>query len=264
MPGPPPAAADWIEAANVFIWPVLAVLAITLLFTTEGGRQLRRQIQRLTFGGFEVELTPGEAAATKTEVEGRLEGYAKALKAEYARLVHLYEVDARLQAVYDTSRELVTEDGLESFRATVHVADALYEEAFYQLLDYVPDGTGAGRRYSMRFGILGLAWRMQKSLEETEVSVDPMKLVSEWGMTRSEAERAGRYRQSLACVMLWDDNGSRLGVLYLDAKPEGAFEEGFAERVEHMVEVTQLTSAVKQVRSDIAASGPALKIYGVA
>ena len=49
------------------------------------------------------------------------------------------------------------------YRATVHIPDVLFSDTLYQLLDYWPKGKGGGRRFSARFGILGLAWRLEES-----------------------------------------------------------------------------------------------------
>ena len=143
------------------------------------------------------------------------------------------------------------------YRGTVHVMDALYSDALYQLVDYYPRGRGAGRRFSTRFGILGRAWRLKRSVEEPSVPTRTDRLINEWGMTQEQAADAARGRQSFVCIVL-SDEGSPRGVLYLDARPDRAFPPDIIERFEVLPELPALQKAVIKVHSEIAGRGPAL------
>jgi hypothetical protein len=115
-------------------------------------------------------------------------------------------------------------DSLE-IRATIHVQDLLFADALYQLLDYYPhQGSGRGRSFSSRSGIIGKAWRLGESQYAEVVPVDEKKLILDWGMTRAEAEDAGHGRKSFACVVLGNAD-AKLGLVFFDSPSPKAFGE---------------------------------------
>jgi hypothetical protein len=105
------------------------------------------------------------------------------------------------------------------------VQDLLFADALYQLLDYYPyQGSGRGRSFSSRSGIIGKAWRLGKSQYAEVVPVEEGKLILDWGMTRAEADNAGHGRQSFACVVLGSAD-EKLGLVFFDSPSPKAFGE---------------------------------------
>lgn len=161
----------------------------------------------------------------------------------------------------------------EKFRATVHVEDALVRNALYQLVDYWPSGKGAGRRFSVRFGILGRAWRLGYSLYASDVPVSEdrggrqrMKdvdgekaLIEQWGMTRAQARTAATGQRSFVCIVLHDE-GQRVGILYMDAQPARAFDGDIDGRCDAAPATRELAGAVGRVRKGVATKGPGIKL----
>jgi transcriptional regulator with GAF, ATPase, and Fis domain len=139
------------------------------------------------------------------------------------------------------------------------VEDALVKNALYQLADYWPAGKGAGRRFSVRFGILGRAWRLGRSLYEDDVPIDEDKLIEQWGMTRAQARSAASGKRSFVCVML-SHGGQNVGVLFMDAMPANAFQSDILDRFHADASMTQLAAAVGQVRQRIGRLGPGIKL----
>ena len=116
-----------------------------------------------------------------------------------------------------------------AFRCTIHIQDVLEPQSLYQLADHLyvgepmgPPGT-RGRRNSIKFGIIGRAWRLGKSDYDPHVGTKVENLVEKWGMTRDEAERAGRGRQSFAVILLRDSNGDCPGLIFIDSQEINLF-----------------------------------------
>jgi hypothetical protein len=108
------------------------------------------------------------------------------------------------------------------FRSTIHIPDAVYDETTYQLTEYLfrpPEKRpeSRGRRLSLRFGIVGRAWRLGRSDYDPEVSTVPAELVEKWGMTYDEAQKAGRGRKSFAVFLLRTAENYEAGALFIDA-----------------------------------------------
>lgn len=250
------------DLISVIIWPLVVLIALGAALTDRGRRLLRpilRRIRKVSGGGFALELSPEAAAATKADVEGTIRDFGDSLRDELERLAYAHNVRDHLA---ETVEDLFDGYGLpepDTRRATVHVRDALYRDALYQLIDYWPDGGGADRRYSTGFGMLGRAWRLGRSLYKPEVPVSAEELIEEWGMKREQAERVGRDRQSFFCGALRYEN-ALVGMFYMDAKDEHAFPQDIESRFEQSEAAKDLATAVGRVRRDIATRGPGIKI----
>lgn len=254
---------DFIELVRVIAWPLVVLIIIAVAVSDRGRRLLRpilRRIRKVTGpGGFALELSEDAAAATKADVEGALREYSIALRDEFDRIAYAEDVRNRVSGAI--THTLLAEQLAKGhdYRVTVHVRDALYRDALYQLIDYWPGGGGADRRFSTRFGILGRAWRLNKSLYEKDVPTASESLICEWGMTEEQAEVAARGRRSFVCVMLRHE-GSLVGVLYMDAKVKAAFPSDIVERLDASPLLAEVAAAVGRVHARIAGRGPALKL----
>jgi hypothetical protein len=254
---------EFIDLAAVLVWPLVVVFALLVAITDRGRRLLRpilRRIRKVTGpGGFALELSVEAAAATKADVEGAIRDFSVALRDEFERLAYAEDVRNRLAATVQDALSGHELPAGHDYRATVHVRDALYVDALYQLVDYWPGGTGAGRRYSTRFGMLGRAWRLGTSEYEDDIPTTAEDLIKGWGMTQEQAERAGRDRRSFVCGIL-QHGGSLVGVLYLDAKRERAFPTDIVDRLDNSQLSSELASAVARVHERIASRGPGIEL----
>lgn len=257
------ATADLVAA---IAWPLVALLALVFLWSARGKlllAPLLRRLRKLGGGGFTIELSAESAGATKTEVEGTLREYAAALDQEFRRLAYAHSVREHLKsvvrAVFDDAR-LQGWTKPDDYRATVHVKDALFTGTLYQLLDYHPNPRAgrAGRRFSTRFGMLGLAWRLERSVVRVRVPVEAKELIENWGMTDTEAEAAASGRHSFVCIALRGAGEPLIGILYVDAKDEGAFPDDIQARFENAPGLEPLRVAVQKVHDEIARKGPGL------
>ncbi len=264
---------EFTHLASIVVWPLVVIVAIGGALSPPGRRLLApvlRRVQRISGpGGFALALSPDAAVATKSDVEGGLHEYAVALKREFDRLARAENVDPLVNLcmrwIPELTRRHLLANGRDSdpaCRATVHVVDALYSDVLYQLVDYWGAARGgAGRRYSTRFGMIGRAWRLEDSLEAT-VPVNPTTLLTEWGMTHSQAAQAGSGKQSFLCVLLRDDdgNGAPVGVFYVDSGLKDAFPPGFGHTIEKRPDLLRLGNALGRLHSVIAQRGPDLRL----
>lgn len=250
-----------IELFDVLIWPLVVLLAICIAVSDRGRRLLRpifRRLRKVSAGGFTVELSEEAASATKADIEGTVREFSAALRSEFDRLAYAEGIRDRMKSAVMGALQEANLAG-KTYRATVHVRDALYGDALYQLVSYWPEATGAGRRFPIRFGILGRAWRLEQSQYEGNVPTKTADLVSSWGMTQEQAEMAARGRQSFVCIVLRHE-GLLVGVLYMDAVEKNAFLDDIVARLENSQQVPELAAAVDRIRSRIATRGPGLNL----
>jgi hypothetical protein len=265
------AAIDVVHLVGVTIWPAVALtVVLVLLMTKVGGSFLSGFSRRLTHVkgfGVELELTAEVATKIRDDIENVFANYREIIQREFDRLVRVHSVDDRLQSLID--RHVVGHLNINtrmSYRCTIHVPDVLFQEAMYQLIDYYPKGTGRGRTFSTRFGMIGMTWRLRESQVHGDVNPAPRELMKDWGMTRKEAAAAGQERKSFACVIL-QSGGTDVGVLYLDAKTEYAFgrnkveQDYFCNRLAADARAVGLNNALGLVCKEIRERGPMLSIF---
>ena len=184
-----------------------------------------RTLRQLKAVGVEFTLDPKAAREISAKSTAVVFGdYERKADQEVARL-RVWDKFTRI------IEEVVRPLAHGSFRSTIHIEDALQQETLYQLVEYkyVPELPGPpktrGRRNSIRFGIVGRAWRLGRSEYEPNVTTDVTDLVKFWGMTHDEAVRAGRGRRSFAVILLRNASGGYSGLIFIDAQEPGLFGE---------------------------------------
>jgi hypothetical protein len=163
-------------------------------------------------------------------------------------------------------------------RTTLHVPDVVFEGYLYQILDYQPDRGGRGRRWSERYGILGRAWRMDRSvfadhalgqrLPKIPKETATKTLLRDWGMNSGEAEEGAKgFRQSYLCLILRVDR-RQVGVLYMDCSETAVFSRASAgaddefeakPELEELPAIKNLAAATDKAMSDLRGKGTYLE-----
>lgn len=266
------------DKLDKLVWALLILFAICYY----GRGWLPSALARVTKfkgGGVEFEFSPERAREVQASFKDSYAGFVSAAKGEYDRQVGARELNLRLG---DTLRQLQTKHLLRlprNWRATIHVPDIVFDGYLYQLLDYCPSGSGSGRRFSQRFGIIGRVWREQESLGEGDAlrlggspEDTPKALVAHWGMTWNEAQESRSARPSFLCVLLrgsaLEKTGKKsapVGILYLDSEEENAYGNtedatGLARQLEGTAEVLSLASDVEAIMNQLRTSATTLKI----
>ena len=249
-------------------WPVAAIV-IALLLTSNSGRTLfesiSRRVRRVGAFGVEVELTSDAASRFRIEADEAFAAYRAEIAAEYDREVSVEQINELrrqlVSAVFPSA--LMVDEKQALLRTTIYVPDPLFTEGLYQLLDYFPGRTRRtrGRVFSMRFGIIGLAWRSQSAQFQPEVSTEPNDLVKEWGMLLEEAEGAGQGRQTFLAVPILHSSVP-VGVFYADAAVHHAFSDTAAAEVAAAVGDSDLPNRLDAIGRRLRQRSPALVIFG--
>jgi hypothetical protein len=259
-------------------WPV-AIVGIVVALTSRGGRLLLEpilgRIRRVQALGFGIELDAESARELKVTLEETLEGYRERARREFDRVNRVNEVPQLLAdvantviapAIEQTAAEVEREVSAGSprpsreYHCAVYVPDILLGDALYRLTDYYPRGGGRGKTYSVRFGIIGRAWRLEASQEDGDVPHDPPQLIEKWGMTDAEARVVGHDdRAFIASILRHDDRP--VGLVYAEAGRPDAFTQGLANELASDPKAGRLAQAVAAVMHEMRALGPMLKVF---
>lgn len=203
---------EWLPV----LWTLLAIaVLLALLVSGEAGRLLKRITK---FGGFGLsfEFTEKSAAETRDAVEQGLDTVRAKIRRRLAADVRTQGLQEALATLIDNAPGLADKRG---FRATIHIEDPLYANQLYQLLNYHPKGRGAGRAFSTRSGIIGMAWRNRCSDRWHQGGTEKTELMRRWGMTPEEAaDRVSSDSEKLfLAIPLFDKSATvPIGVFYFD------------------------------------------------
>ncbi len=263
-PGPRPSAPDPAPAIiDSLAWPITVFATIILfVYSRRLQRLFSRLFRRLTLGKikggpFELEFSAETAKDVKASIQQDLGDFMLAADSEYERQARANDLDEALSVA---KQEVVLAVGAaapsEEIRATVHVRDVVFEGYLYQLLDYHPTGSGKGRRWSSRYGILGRSWRLGSSLCTNHAlgygAINPEReLVESWGMTREEAQRGGLYKPTSCLCIVLNVGKRRVGVLYFDCQKEDVFHKAITTTPMQRALGASAHSKAQEIRDDI-------------
>jgi hypothetical protein len=221
------AAVAWPLVVFCLVGRLMKAPQIELLLT-----RLYERTTKLTIVGLEINLSEG-AKATLEDLQ-TLIAKVPATHQDWVDNSHLEDrfryVTAGLRTyLCEKNADFPTPlpaDEFSRFRFTLHVPDVLLTHSLRQLVNYIGfTRGGAGRLFSSRHGIIGLAWRLEASQFENKVFT-PDELVRRWGMTRAEAADTSAKKGLLLAFVLKNDQGLPLGLLYADAETPALLDSG--------------------------------------
>lgn len=273
-------ALDFIsDISSVVIWPlVVFILVLFLMFSKNGSRRISeifRGFKSVKMFGAEFVLSEEGRQQAAQSARETFHTYRSQAKAEYDRLADVNNIREKLEQVISSVKvqregKIIEIKKIENVRFTVHVPDAIFAETMYQLLDYYPKGGGRGRIWSVRYGILGKAWRLGKSLTQESVPTTEEELTRDWGMTREEATAAAQGRKSFSCVILYNKENTAVGAFYMDAPNEKDFGDMKPSELDiyhkNIIsacgEDSGLIAGLDNISRELLARGPRINIYG--
>jgi hypothetical protein len=252
-------------------WPLALALVLAYVLHSDKAKDrivlLAKSIQKVSLpGGFEVTLWGDQFRQDQSDT---FKKFRADVQAEYDKLAErrtIKDTVARiLKEKIEPELKRIRPSQTVDYRATVHVRDALFTNSYYQLIDYLPTGGNRGRAWSMRFGMVGRAWRLQNDSWNGEVPNTPEKLMEEWGMIRDEA--LGPARQTMLCSILKATDGTPVGAFYMDAKGKDEFGSSaemkvLADAVHQAAETAGLTAGLAEIWDEIKKKAPLVEIYG--
>lgn len=147
-----------------------------------------------------------------------------------------------------------------TLRFAIHAPDTIFKYHLYQVTDYFlwqggGSKPGKGRRFSTRYGIIGLAWRTGESqgtaiaFQGSESDVENLKI--RWSMTAAEAESAKDKPSCLAITLNGSKPDSQLGLIYADCS-ERNFWGNTDEEADTFAKQCEELGAVKNLRAAMA------------
>jgi len=264
------------------IWlPAALVIAVWLLISKADTIALAFKsaplVRRLKIYGVEIEIDPKaleDLEERQNEIFQKLSKKIEKVATKTSKSLSIFD------HLRDASREIINlrkTQGLQSsdrnVRFTIHVKDSIFENHVYQLVDYYLPlndsiAVGKGRRFSVRYGIIGLCWRTRKSHATASAFVGSATAINDlkekWSMTDAEADSAKSKPSCLAIALNGDNPSTQLGIIYADAVipnfwgSDDPTSDNFAAQCEHLEAVKNLRKALieyealmNQIRIDL-------------
>lgn len=221
----------WIELGHVaeisnkiITWPFVVLCGLLILmFVPSALRSV--PLSTIDLFGTKLEFSKDKVDEVSLSAGEMFSGVGKKIDAAFQLNTSRMELEDCFRRTMEAIRAKIEPNSWpENFRATLHVVDIVYGETLYQLIDYFPRGGGKGRRKSIRFGIIGLAFRSEQDQLEPNLQTSRPDLIKGWGMTGHEAAYAGGKGEAFACFVLrapGSIHSPLLGLLYMDAKEAG-------------------------------------------
>lgn len=233
---------------NSLAWPVAALGLAWMFFQNleNIGRAFRKApiIRSLKLSNIEVEFSKESTSELKEETEKAFATLIAKTDDElqnFSRTIGLEEFIARFSLdlwpiIKPSSRQ---EYEKSKPRVTVYIHDPIFTDQLYQIAPYfnpkngrpfLLEGKGPGRRFSVRFGIIGLATRARSPEIIGDAFMgkeeDQRTLVREWSMTQDQAEAAKNKPSCLAIPMFDPESKAHIGLVYADAEIDDFFCDG--------------------------------------
>ena len=257
----------FIETISIVTWPAAAlVILVIAIFSGRLQRSFQSIFYRtnsIKFAGAEVSFSEEGAKILNTTATEAFSNYSAQAAKEIERLVLSKDIRGTF------SRTLEKVDLPDKYRATIFVRDALFSESLFQLVNYTPfrGGITAGRRYSARYGIIGLSWRTEVHQYEKDTQSESNELIVKWGMTKEEASKIRDHdKRSCVAIMIRTPSDEPIGIIYIDHADKDAFgtEAKFEELNKELLKAahdTKLIEKLAETTEVIRKNAIAYKIY---
>ena len=265
----------------------MTLLILLLLASSSNLRQSFRQIfsrfSNVKVLGAEFTLTEEKVRNLGFELNEVFTHYRDQSKDEFTRLANAYNIDAKIETiainVFEWGKnEYKIDFSQANFRFTVHVPDILVNNSLYQLVPYYPMGGGRGKTKSVRYGIIGKAFRSHELDKKDELdNKDVTILVKEWGFTKEEAYASQNRPNWLMALSLCTTEDGAVGVFFCDAiKPKSSIDiselksgesldtilgESLPEKIKAQVKDVGLTNAVRKLNGEMSKFKTKIKIF---
>jgi hypothetical protein len=226
-------------------------------------------IRKIGIGPLQVELDRSHLEELKENTEDSFAELLKKTNSELTAIsnsLHIpYKLEIACNSIVETKFNTSKPASGTNLRFTVYIADTVFKDFLYQLTTYyIPKhskasvGEGPGRRFSKRYGIIGLSWRTESSRGVGQAFQGNQKqieqLIEDWSMTEAEAEHA-RLKPSCLAVILRDTKFNKpVGLIYADGEKKDVFGDddeakAFAASCESLPAVKSLADALLDLQS---------------
>ena len=256
-------------------WPlvVLVVGLVVILPKTSPARQLARRWNlgtvRVAAFGSEVELTKEAKQANEKAFDSALSEFRAGTFSLYRQSSHELNIEQLFTGYWNKTCEVVSElhaPGPTDVRGAIYVEHALLRDYLIQLSKYRPSGGGDGRAFSTRFGIIGKAWREERSQclsMNEDVRQKEEILVRDYGFSQPEARaiRKSKEHESFAAIFARSQSGVPLCVIYLDADGDEIFTDELVRKLEEqLASEDHLLQAIESAQRSVRETVPQVRI----
>lgn len=255
-------------------WPLAAIVIAGMIIWSipRIGDAFRNapMIRRIKLSSIEVELDRRELQEIKAETDKRVYALVSKIDDQVVKFSNMLNVRSVAQGAVNnviTSQPVSRNHSEKSqFRSTVHILDPVFKDQLFQLLGYFfEDGRqafldrddGRCRRFSIRYGIIGLAARTNQSQGVGSAfrgdKDQTQALIERWSMLPEQTVSARRKPSCVAILLRAPDSGAPIGILYADAETTDFFgdDDGacdFAKRCEELPQVKKLAKVLAELR----------------
>jgi hypothetical protein len=197
-------------------------------------------LKKITALGAEVEFSAEGARELGVEIDDVLKTYRAELDRLCNQLTRVHRIEAALETLVHSHIDPLLKKkalkvagstvsratDLDEFRCTLHVRDGLIPNSLRQLANYYPGGShGRGRVLSIRYGIIGKAYRSREPQYEGDVrAANPTDLILEWALTDTEVEAMRQKPPCVCAIPLIAAKRGIVGVFYMDTDTRSALD----------------------------------------
>lgn len=215
----------WIGALS-FLTIVAIILFLLLMSSPSFRRRLSNSSGSIT--AFGISFSLHDLASERDSIEARQHELGEDLVRTYTKALRASSLQARFRDVYkDMEAAFALETitlGAIDHRATLYIPDfvgeSLVQATLYSGNWRQGDERSVGRRFSVRYGIIGKAWRLAGAQYNSNVSNASKNLIRNWGFTGAESKPFGNDAASaslMAFIVKDSGNLPPLAVIYLEA-----------------------------------------------
>ncbi|RUN76459.1 hypothetical protein EJC47_10810 [Sphingomonas sp. TF3] len=215
----------WIGALSF-----LTIVAISLFLVLMSSPSFRRRLAGSsgTITAFGVSFNLHDLSSERDSIEARQHELGDDLVRTYTKALRASSLQARFREVYKDieaafAQETIALDAIPH-RATLYIPDfvgeSLVQATLYSGNWHLGDERSVGRRFSVRYGIIGKAWRLVGAQYNSNVGNSCKNLIRNWGFTDTEAKPFGNDTASGSLMaFIVKDSGplAPLAVIYVEA-----------------------------------------------
>jgi hypothetical protein len=254
------------EIIEHLAWPVtfLITLCILLRNVEPIGKAFRNlpAIRKITLRDIEVELAHENYDQLKQDTDKVFRDLISKTDFEIGQFASAAQISAYLanfSRFLFSALPIASRNSLDAEpRVVAYIVDPVFEDQLYQVTHYCRPTTGRfhlseskapGRRFSIRYGIIGRAARVQESqiIGDAFIGTEEAKrqLILEWSMLPDQAAEAAKKPSCLALAIKDPKSKTFLGIVYADSNVplyfcQSADEENFISRIENSDEFLKL------------------------
>ena len=207
-----------------------------------------------SFEAFGVKIAGTSLSEQKAQLANTQKKIDEEISKQYQKIIADKELDKSFDSfctmIYhcldERGNTMATTPHRRTLFVPTYMSDHLIQAAEYRGYKYDSESKKFGRIFSVRYGIIGKAWRLRCPLYNPSVDNDNDALVRDWGLTRKEASKQGTQKRALLAFPIPDDDDESdpLGVIYLEGFDEHSF-SGSEERKKLDEEKEQESLAVQ-------------------